>query len=888
VSDLLDGRVSGADVQRTSGTAGAGSRIRIRGQASLLANEDPIVIVDGMRYNAIYSSSVSGPNQPVAALNGAATGGGGVPASSRLDDIDPNSIESIDVLKGPAASALYGSDAANGVIVIKTKRGRAGPTHWSMSGDASRSTFAGTYADNYFGWGVDPYGFPVNFSCTLFIQTLGRCTLDSVSHFNPLNHRDTSPFVPGYSQRLNGQVSGGSDKVQYFVGMSYNNVDGDLTFPSALRASAIARMQAAGLPDFAEDPNLLNSISVSSNLSTQLSHGDIALSTNGIRQYHRDVPQGLSGFLAAGMQAPGYRDTLTNGWGTGSATTDFLTRNDEQLSHGFGSLSGNWRPLGQLALHASGGIDLSYNDQQSLLMQNYVLGTNTSGSNTSRNQITIFGKTLDASGTWNVPLSSRVQLSTTLGGQYRATSTSATNASGSGLPLGSTTYNDAMSTSLNEYDASDATAGWYLQATTSFNQRLFVTVATRGDASSSFGSAAKPVNYPKFNASWLVSQEPFFPAIPGVSSLRLRAGYGRAGSQPPFSARFATYSFLSGVSNGAIGDILGINTIGNPNLLPEKSVETEGGFDIGFGDDRVTVGMSLSHKTTENALVNRTLPASFGSVIAQGSFGNALQQMQNIGKIFNSSFEIDATAHPIDQRMVNWTTSLSFSSQANRLVTLNTQISPIYGGTILASVVTRYVPGYPIDGLWTRQLLGYDDANHNGIIESTELRLSDSLVYVGRGAPSKILGWQNSVALWDGRLTVGGNFTYENNATQTNGLMQSQCARGACIGAVDTSASLQQQILAAASSVSAWPYLETVSVFRFNEMSVSLALPTATARALHAQNASVALQGRNLKVWSHYRGVDPDVNSNPTGDQITDAGALPQPRTWSIHVSLGF
>jgi len=842
-----------------------------------------------VRYNAIYSSSVSGPTRPAAAFNGAAGGGGGVPASSRLDDIDPNSIETIDVLKGPAASALYGSDAANGVIVIKTKRGRSGPTRWSVAGDASRSKLSGTFADNYFGWGVDPYGFPVTFSCTLLIQTLGRCSLDSVSHFNPLNHRETSPIAAGYSQQLNGQVSGGSDKVQYFVGMSYSNEDGGLTFPSALRASVVSRMQGAALPDFADKPNVLNSVSLSSNLSTQLSHGDITLSTNGVRQYHRDVPQGQSGFLAMGMQAPGYRDTLTYGWGTGRATTDFLTRNDEQLSHGYGSLGGNWRPTSQLGMHATAGIDLSYNDQQSLLMQNYILsGPNADQSGARRNQTTTFGRTLDASATWTVPISTRVQVASTFGGQYRNSSTSTTYASGSQLPLGSTTYNNATSTSVNEYDAEDATAGWYLQATANLNQRVFLTGAIRGDASSSFGSAAKPVSYPKFNASWLVSQEPFFPSIPGVSSLRLRAAYGRAGTQPPFQARFATYSFLSGVANGAIGNILGINTIGNPNLLPEKSVESEGGFDIGFGEDRLTLGMSLSHKTTQNALVNRTLPPSFGSVISQASLGNSLQQMQNIGKIFNSSFEIDATAHPVDLRAVSWTTSLSFSSQSNRLVALNSSVTPLFGGFFYSSPVTRFVPGYPVDGLWTNKLLGYNDANHNGIIESNELRLSDSLVYVGRGAPSKILGWQNSVAFWGGRVAIGGNFTYENNATQMNGLMQSQCARGACVGAVDTTSAVSQQILAAAASVSAWPYLETVSVFRFNEASLTVSAPPSVARALRAQSASVALQGRNLKVWSHYRGVDPDVNSNPTGDQVSDAGSLPQPRIWVLRVSLGF
>jgi TonB-linked SusC/RagA family outer membrane protein len=892
VSDLLEGRVSGADVQRTSGTVGAGSRLRIRGQASLLANEDPIVIVDGVRYNAIYSSAVSGPNSTVASLSGAALNGNSgsyfaVPATSRLDDIDPASIESIDVLKGPAASALYGSDAANGVIVVKTKRGHAGPTRWTLTGDLGRSTFNATYADSYYGWGTDPFGFPLDYSCSLSMQTAGQCTQDSISHFNPLNHRDTSPFTAGYSQRLNGQVSGGSDKVQYFVSSSYDNENGDLKFPSALRARTIDELHGAPLPGFADNPNVLNSVSIASNLTTQLSHGDLALSTNGLRQYHRDVPQGANGFLSMALYAPGYRDSVTNGWGRGDATTDFLTRNDESLSHGWGALAGNWRPASQLVMHATGGIDFSYNDQQSLLMQNYITPDENNESGASRNQVTTFVKTVDGNGTWTYPVNTHIQLVSTLGGQYRASSTSTIFGGGSQIPVGSTTYNGASSFQTFEYAGDDATAGWYFQEVVSLNQRLFVTGAVRADASSAFGSTATPVAYPKFNASWLVSQEPFFPALPGVSSLRLRAGFGHAGTQPPFSARFATYSALYGVANGSVDNILGVRTIGNPDLLPEKSVESEGGFDLGFGDDRVTIGLTLSHKTTQNALVNRTLPPSFGAVITQSDLGSPLQIMQNIGKIFNSSFEMDATAHPIDLPALNWTTSLSLTSQTNRLVTLNTDVAPILGRSSL-DAETRYVPGYPIDGLWARQLVGYDDANHDGVIDASEIRLSDSAVYVGRGQPSKILGWQNSVAFWSGRVTVGANFTYENDATQENDLLRGQCQGSTCIGAVDATSSVTEQLLAAAAATSAWPYLERVSVFRFNELSVALTAPSSLARAVRAQNATISLLGRNLKLWSHYRGVDPDVNANPVGDQVVDGGSLPQPRQWSLRISLGF
>jgi TonB-linked SusC/RagA family outer membrane protein len=884
LSDLLKGRTTGVDVLETSGTVGTGSRIRIRGLSSMLTSEDPVVIVDGVRIDASYTrtsfNQTGGPlGIVVPGQNGASQAW--VPSSSRLDDIDPESIESIDVLKGPAASALYGSDAANGVIVIKTKHGHPGRTRWTVSAEGSQSNLDAHFADNYYGWGKLNGLVPLSVSCTRQMVATQQCTLDSVTHFNPLNDSFTSPLRTAYAQRYNGQVSGGSDQLQYFVGTTYDDENGPVRFPPSLLAATKQALNGAPLPGWALDPNILNSLAVNGNLTAQLgSAGDVGLSANARRQYHRDVPSGYYGFVNQAISAKGYLDTLTGGWGAASPVQTFLTRNDDQVSHGYGALTGDWRPLPRLSAHGVLGADYSTTDAQSFLPTQYAIASSFPGNSSQRNRNaqTSFVKTADFNATYEWPLGSAVSLRSTAGGQYSGNSSTTLNVTASGLPYGGTTVNGATTVKSYEYNGEQITAGWYLQEMISLHQRLFVTGAVRADASSAFGPDAKAVAYPKWNASWLISQEPFFPSIPALSSLRLRVGYGHAGTQPPFDARFRTYAYQTGFLNGASVNAVGIATPGNPDLLPERSVESEGGFDLSFGDDRITLSATLENKRTSNALVTRQLPGSFGG----------LTQMENIGKISNRNTEFSATLRPIVDRTLTWNTTFLLTRTWNTLVTLGPSApSP---DAVEPWAFTRYVPGYPVDGLWVRAIAGYYDANGDGIIEPSELKVTDSSVFVGHTSPSALLSWQNNVAFWNGWVTVGANFVYEGGATQYNSLAVNQCQNGVCQGAVDPNATVTQQVLAAAGQqITDWPFIERVSTFRFDELSLTARAPQAVAHWVHAPNTTISLMGRNLKLWTHYRGADPDVNSSHSGgDDVVDEGGIPQPRTWTLRINLGF
>lgn len=881
LSDLLNGRVPGMDVQSQSGEVGTGSRIRIRGLSSLVTNEDPIVIVDGVRVDAAFSSSPFTTQQgapPPAANQASASSFLNVPASSRLNDIDINSIESIDVLRGPAASTLYGSDAANGVIVIKTKHGKPGPTRWALTGDWGSSSLNATYPESYNAWGSQPTGLSYPGSCTLALVAQRQCVQDSVSSFNPLNVGATSPFTDGHSQNYSGQVSGGSQTLQYFLGGSYGTQGGVLTFPDALKATTLAQLNGNPLPEWALHPNTFNTMQVTSTLSSQLGQQfDFALTSMAGKSDQLASPQGTGSIIAESENSLGYRDTLTQGWGPLSPVKSLLYRNSDDVSCTSGSVSANWRPTTYLSANATGGVDHTARDDESLLPNSLTIPSiaPTSSKNVSTDEGSV--KNANVGATLSLPWRSLV-FRTSVGGQYVDNEFSSLQASGTGLAAGEETINGATKVAASEYSSAVKTAGWYVEEAVNFQQRLFLTAALREDQSSAFGSNAKPVAYPKLNASWSVSQEPFFPRIPGLSNLRLRAAFGQAGTQPDVTARFMTYT--TPITSLETGSTYVVNTIGNNSLLPERSQEVEGGFDLSLGDDRVTVEATTYNKITRDALVTVTLPPSLG----------VGTRVENIGQLSNRGLELSATLRPIENPMATWSTTLGYSKNTNRVDKLGTatQQNGLYG---------KYAEGYPVDGVWARAIVLVQDINHNGIIESSDLLLTDSTQYAGNGSPSGLFNWHNSLGLLSGRVTVSASLAYTGAMTQINGMLYNQCEFGHCRGAVDPTAPLALQALAAAAGFgpneTVWPYLERTSVLRFDEFTVSVIAPSVIARAFHAQTTTISLMGRNLGMWTHYRGADPTLNgpnsvAGAGGDQFADYGGVPQPREWSLRLHVTY
>ena len=247
---LLNARAAGVDVLSASGSVGTSSRIRIRGANSVSLNNQPIVFLDGTRIDSNASSlSVGVGGQTI----------------SRLSDLNPEDIQSIQVIKGPAAATLYGTDAANGVILITTKKGRSGKPVWNAFVESGILKDPAAYPMNYGGTVAND---PTSASCFLFQVSAGSCTQGKLFEYQPLTDPAVSPLTDGQDRQVGLNVRGGNDAVNYFISGSYLRQLGTMTLPDSARNAF-----NGPIPVWTVHPNETKKVNLRANLGTTLSQG---------------------------------------------------------------------------------------------------------------------------------------------------------------------------------------------------------------------------------------------------------------------------------------------------------------------------------------------------------------------------------------------------------------------------------------------------------------------------------------------------------------------------------------------------------------------------------------------------------------------------------------
>ena len=883
LASLLVAQAAGVQVM-PGNTVGTGARIRIRGTNSLSLVNDPIYVIDGVRMRSDNGSQ-----------SGNIFTGGAI--QSRAQDINPEEIESIEIVKGPSAATLYGTDAANGVIVITTKRGRAGATKYTVFSETGISQDLNAYPTAYTLWGHTPVGGTRKcLNPSLTTVSTGVCLADSLSSFNLWKNANTTPLTTGVRQSNGVQISGGSQNLRFFVSGQYDDETGVLKIPSF----DSHRLDTLGVPIKSDwkTPNEQTRISIRTNLDAALSSKlDAQFSSGFISQMSR-LPQGDNnalGIASNGFGGPGYEHGRTStlgfdlhGYRQTTPAETFQDISTQYINRFMGSGNLAYRPMAWLSMRAAGGVDYTARVDQQFCARGTCadLGTIRQGF-AQDDRASIRTASLDGSATATYNPRPWLVSRSTLGVQWVFSSFDRNGAGASNLTPGSSTVSGGATQFTDASNSNSKTFGVFFEEQVAIRDLLFLTAAVRSDQNSAFGTNFQRVFYPKFSASYLMSEEAWFPKMKSLSQLRLRAAFGASGAQPGATDALRYYSPTT--TNIGLVDQPGVvySSPGNDVLRPERATEFEGGIDAGFFDRRVNLEVTYYNKLTKDALVGAVVPPSLGS-------GNASQRV-NLGSVQNTGFEVLLNVQAVDSRKFGWDATLAVSGNGNKLVTLGTDaqgrpLPPQVGTT------TRNQPGYPLFGYWQRKISGYADKNADGIITVDELTVADSATFVGYSVPRYEASLSNGFDFLNKKLRLSLLLDYKSGFMLLNGTERIRCgSRNNCQGAYDKSASLFEQARAVAlrehASRTQAGYMEDASFLRLREVSVRYQLPQSLVAASRiAKDASVTFAARNIHKWTKYSGFDPEANSDAgsTSSLPSDFQALAPPTYFVLRLTLGF
>jgi TonB-linked SusC/RagA family outer membrane protein len=871
--NLLSGRAAGVQVQKTGGTTGTGTRIRIRGSNSVSLSNEPLYYIDGVRMESGATSSsldIGGFGQGVGA------------APSRINDLNPEDIESIEIVKGPAAATLYGIQASNGVVRITTKRGRAGRARWNLYSEAGAVRDHNTYPINFNGrddtpeTGADWDGF-----CIVQFELDGLCTQTSVSQFSPLNDPFTSPLKAGFRQQQGANVSGGNELLTYYLSGDYETEDGVYRLP-AFEEDSVAGVRGE-VPQNQLRPNALERLSLRANLGANVSpDADIQANLGYTSSDARFVENDNSFLTITGSgEASGVPEDQNRGWFFIPAEL-FAELAQQSTERFLGGLTANWRPTTWLTTRATLGYDVVNRTDIQFFPTGQVADFGVPSIREGAkfdNRFQISQTSADLAATARFRLSSTLSSKTSVGGQFYRDLSDGVLASGRGLPAGSETITGAATTEAKDTTVESRSLGMYVEQEMAFKERLWVTAALRFDDNSAFGENFNATVYPKASVSWLLSDEPFFGDPGFLNTLRIRGAFGVSGQQPGTTDALRFFSPNSGKRDGVLRPGITFGNLGNSALKPERSRELEVGFDASLFNERVSLEFTYFNKRTKDALVERNVSPDAG-----------LSEIQffNLGLIKNYGAELAINTRVIDGRDVQWDLSLSGSVYDNHLVELGEGVQPIIFGFGLQ----RHQEGYPMGGYWARPILGFDDANGDGIIASGEVTVGDDAIFRGRALPNKEASLNSALTLFNGTLRLGTQFDYRGGHYIDNAIESFRCTPVLnCRGLVDRTAPLEEQARAQAllTEATEWGYYEPAWFIKLRELSLTLYAPDSWARRFRASRLSLTLAGRNLWTITDYSGVDPEVNAFAQDNFATsDFESQPQVQYWTARLNIGF
>ncbi len=913
IDQVLQGRAAGVQIQANSGTPGANTSIRIRGISSLNSTNQPIFVIDGV----VVEPQSTDTNDPLSSNN-------------PLASINPSDIVSMDVLKDASATAIYGARAANGVIMITTRRGKAG-----------EATI--TY-DGYVGWqemakkldmmNLREYAIHHNARSAEDILEASDAFVNPSALGNGTDWQDAL-FRSALMTSHNISVTGGSDRATYSISAGYLNQDGiaigsgfkrltlrgntDAQVKKWLKASLSFSLTDSKQEVGADNNIIMNALMQQPSVAVRSADGsfdgpdDVYMPVNAValaemrENYNKKMNFRINGSLEATLyKGLTFKTEL-------SADYNLNKFYYYEPDYTFGKLENNTR-TGRW----------TKTDTKYWSWRNILTYQNTFAEKHAVN--VMVGQEMSQSHWEN-------QVSTATG--FLTNSTHDPSAGDITASTGNGTQND------------NSIFSYFGRAFYSYDDRYLVTATLRRDGSSRFAKGNRWGWFPSAALAWRVSNEKFMAKTSNViSNLKLRLGWGSTGNQNV--SDWAYMAMLSSKSTPWGTGVLNGNTP-NPDLKWETTTSWNVGFDLSLFRNRIEFIFDWYYKKTDDLLLQLPLPAYIGSY-GQGAASNP---WGNVGSMSNQGVEMTLNTVNIDKGGFQWRSSFTFSLNRNKVISLDTESASIdktfqIGSDVLT--VTRTVEGKPVGQLYGYKVIGrfdkaedfyYKDAN--GVVKPVAIpegsTISESgtwigdyifadingdgvinnqdCTFIGDPQPDFTYGIGNTFS-WKGfDLSIFFNGSYGNDIlnltgrelsdVRVNSNLLKECAGYAKLGVIDPNlpdndfrnlyvtnpGSRLPRLSASTTNANnrvSDRYVEDGSYIRLQNISLSYTLPKSLVTKLKLQNVKVYMNLQNVYTWTNYSGYDPEVGAM-YGDALmtgVDYGRYPSPRIYTFGLNISF
>ncbi|NUO62184.1 MAG: SusC/RagA family TonB-linked outer membrane protein [Gemmatimonadaceae bacterium] len=865
VDNALQGKIPGAVISQNSGAPGGGTQVMIRGVNTVNGQYQPLYVIDGVivnndafpnGLNAISGAGVATSAQ-VAAAGGVGQQGSTIVSTqdqqvNRIADLNPNDIESVEVLKGPSAGAIYGSKGANGVIIITTKQGKAGRPTLDFTQRVGTQQLAKKYDLRCFSQSeaaayIDAHATGFGFTSAQYFadHRYAGCQDPQEQLFSG----------DGVSYESAGSLRGGVGTGSYMLSGSAKRDQGLMRNTGYSKQGLRANLsQSLGsrvvLRGSAEILHTLTERGISGNDNTTINPITIISAT--------------PTFFDFATKDPTTGDYARNPWlGNGGNVLQEAAqvRTPENVYRGIGSLQGSlqlWSSQRQtLELQAVGGFDTFsddgrvYSPPTTYIEQSGAIspfpGT------IVNSKASVQNANVNLSGTHHL-IFSPATFTTSAGlRQERAQADFVTNL-GQGLFPGITNFAGATQTAASDGQVLTKTFSYYAQEELlALDEALLLTAAINAERASTNGDPRKFYTFPKYAASYRL---PF--AIPATDNFKVRLAYGKAGNRVPTNFK---YTFLQNQPYAGVVGLRPAAIVGLEDIKPEVTTETEGGFDAQFLDGRAGLELTLYRKTTRDLVLQAGVsPATgFTTVTVNG------------GALRNSGTEIGLRLAPLSSSSrVQWTSFTTYA--ANRSLVTELPVAPFLAGQLFSE---RYGAAKVQQGQPNGVVVAFDGRNPDGTRHE---------VFFGQAEPDFQMGFTNDITVGPVRLSSlldwhKGGWV----ANLTNSYFDFNIPGGSL---ADTAVVAKR---AAAFAAGHPVYLERGTFVKLREVSFSYIVPEQWSTAIFrgsAHDLRVELSGRNLKTWTRYSGYDPEVSNfgNQALGRFQDVTPYPPSRTFFLSL----